>query len=103
MSWRLDLWGSAFLFFIGLVLPILAWRTHVKLRGSALPIPRPVFYWQTIFFQVVIYAFALVAAATNTVALTLVPQTPRAMSAIALLVIALLALRLIWPMRSVES
>ena len=103
MAWRIDLWGTAFLLFIGVALPILAFRTKARLRGGVLPIPRALFYWQTILFQIVIYGFALVAAGTNTIALTLVPQTPRAMWAIALLVVALLALRIFWPLRSAES
>jgi membrane protease YdiL (CAAX protease family) len=103
LSWRIDAWGTVFLLFIGVALPVLAYRTQRMLGGGPLPMPRPVFYWQTILFQIVIYGFALFAAATNTVALTLAPKTPRAMWAIALLVVALLALRVFWPRRSVES
>lgn len=103
MHWRIDAWGMAFLLFIGVGLPILAHRTKQMLGPGPLPIPRTVFYWQTILFQIVIYAFALFAAATNTVVLQLVPRTPRALCAIALLVVALAALRIFWPMRSLES
>ena len=103
MHWRIDAWGTAFLLFIGVALPILAHRTKRMLGSGPLPIPRPIFYWQTILFQIVIYGFALFAAATNTVVLQLVPKTPRAMWAIALLVVALASLRIFWPFRSVES
>ena len=46
---------------------------------------------------------ALFAAGSNTVSLTVVPKTLRAMWAIALFVVALSALRIFWPTRSPES
>jgi membrane protease YdiL (CAAX protease family) len=103
VSWRIDAWGTGFLVFIGIGLPFLAYRTRRMLGGGLLPIPRAVFYWQTILFQIVIYGFALFAAGTNSVALQLLPTRPRAMWAIALLVVALSALRIFWPTRSLES
>ncbi len=88
---------------IAIVLPLLAIRTQQLLGGRRLPIPRPVFYWQTILLQVILYALALVAAATNLIVLNVVPRTPRALWALALLGVALLALRVFWPTRSDQS
>lgn len=88
---------------IGLVLPALAIRTQQLLGGRRLPLPRPHFYWQTIIMQVVLYGLALGAAATNTVVLTILPRTPRAMWALALFAVAIVSLRVFWPTRSRES
>ncbi len=103
IHWRIDAWGTGYLAVIAIVLPMLAFRTRHLLGGKRLPMPRPVFYWQTILLQVILYGLALLAAATNLIVLTLLPRTPRALWALALLAVALLSLWVFWPMRSTES
>jgi membrane protease YdiL (CAAX protease family) len=88
---------------IAIILPVLAFRTHRLLGGRRLPMPRQLFYWQTILLQLILYGMALFAAATNLIALTVVPKTPRALWALGLLAVALGSLRIFWPRRSRDS
>jgi membrane protease YdiL (CAAX protease family) len=88
---------------IAIILPVLAFRTQQLLGGRRLPMPRPIFYWQTILLQVVLYGVALFAAATNLIVLTVLPKTPRALWALCLLAVSLGSLRAVWPLRSRDS
>lgn len=90
-----------FLFFIGVVLPLLAFQTARLLRGGPLPLPRKHFYVQTIVLQVAILLFALFVKRD----VLRPPSRPIAgvFAAAALLGIAIAILVWRWPQRSDES
>lgn len=97
---RIDGFGSGFLLIVGVAIPYLALKTKQRLRGNELPIPRAQFFFQTAIFQLIIYAFALVAAWTNAIRLQLIPIVWwRAWPALALLIVTLSLLKFRWPYR----
>lgn len=101
---RIDGFGAGLLLIVAVAIPYLAWKTKQRFRGDELPMPRTQFFFQTAIFQVVIYGFALVAAATNGIRLTLLPTVWwKAWPAAALLVVSLAVLKLRWPSRAEEE
>jgi membrane protease YdiL (CAAX protease family) len=101
---RIDLLGAFFVIVVALVLPALAIQTRRLLGSRELPLPRPLFYYQTIVVQLLLYAFALLAASTNHLVLNMWPRSAKAwLPAVALLAAGVVLLRLTWPLRSEEA
>jgi hypothetical protein len=98
---RIDGWGVILLIWTGAFIPWLAWRTSRRLGDRELPIGRPQFFWQTTFFQLFLFAMALVVAATNGIRLRLLPRHASAWwAAAALLLVLVAALKLRWRART---
>ena len=102
MDLRIDGWGLALLIVAAIIVPWLAIRSRgVMERVGVLPMPRPFFYWQSTFVQLLLYALALVASSTNGILLRLTPRNAGGWAAAtALLAIALIALHVAWRFRS---
>lgn len=101
---RIDGFGAGLLLIVAVAIPYLAWKTKQRFRGDELPMPRAQFFFQTAIFQVVIYGFALVAASTNGIRLTLLPIVWwKAWPALVLLLLSLAVLKLRWPSRNDEE
>ena len=101
---KIDFWGVELLIVVCVLIPWFAVRSRRRLVARGLPISRPVFFWQSIITQVVLYGLALVAAARNEIILRLVPRMPaRSLVALALLAAAVALLHLRWRSRLPEE
>lgn len=100
----IDGWGYAFLALVSIVLPLLAIETSRRLGGGSLPLPRTLFYLQTIVFQGIVLLIATVTAVTNRISIARLPREPMrgVVAAALLLAIALLVLLVRWPQRTAE-
>ncbi|MGH7486692.1 MAG: CPBP family intramembrane glutamic endopeptidase [Thermoanaerobaculia bacterium] len=97
--------GITLLVFAGVLLPTLIVRSSRRIGSGPLPIPRVRFFKQTIIFQIVLAAIAVLIAWTNGILAMPLPQRPLISWSLAALmyVLMLLLLKLRWPGRCAAS
>ena len=101
---RIDGTGAGLLVVVFAIIPWLAFRSKRVLSSALdgeLPMPRVAFFWQSSFFQLFIYALALVAAARDGILLRLFPwRVVLWWPAVGLLLVAIAVLHATWRLRS---
>jgi membrane protease YdiL (CAAX protease family) len=94
--------GYMLLLFVGVLLPVLIFRSARKLGSRPLPVSRSWFFRQTVIFQLVLALLCASAAWTNGILIMPLPERPLISSgaAVLLYLVMLATLKLRWKSRS---